>query len=250
MRDAASDPVLVIDDDDACPQELRRDARGAWPPRPCPASTVGEGLRLFAERRPAAVLLDLKLPDGAGIDVLRELQRRDPATPVVVVSGYGSVSEAVEAMRVGAADFLEKPVRARAALRGPRPGARARRPRPRGRSRDAWPTARTTGWWAAPRPMRRVYQLVEMAAPTKCRVLISGRAGTGQGAAGPRHPRALAAARQALRRDQLRGHSRGADRERDVRTRERRLHRRLRRPARASSRAPIAAPCSWTRSAT
>src|SRR5512134_1274134 len=109
MRDAPASAVLVIDDDDgvrrSCVEML--EARGH---RALPASTVGEGLRLFAERHPAAVLLDLKLPDGAGIDVLRELQRRDPATPVVVVSGYGSVTEAVEAMRVGAADFLEKPV--------------------------------------------------------------------------------------------------------------------------------------------
>ena len=48
-----------------------------------------EGLRLFAERRPTAVLLDLKLPDGAGIDVLRELQRCAPGTPVIAVSGVG-----------------------------------------------------------------------------------------------------------------------------------------------------------------
>ena len=71
---------------------------------------MGEGLRLFAERKPAAVLLDLKLPDGTGIDVLRELQRQAPGTPVVVISGYGNVREAVEAMRVGATDFIEKPV--------------------------------------------------------------------------------------------------------------------------------------------
>ena len=72
MRDGLSFSVLVIDDDDgvrkSCVDML--ETRGY---RAQPASTVGEGLRLFAERRPAAVLLDLKLPDGAGIDVLREL---------------------------------------------------------------------------------------------------------------------------------------------------------------------------------
>jgi hypothetical protein len=56
------------------------------------------------------VLLDLKLPDGTGLDVLRELQRRSPVTPVVVISGYGRVEDAVEAMRLGAAEYLEKPV--------------------------------------------------------------------------------------------------------------------------------------------
>jgi two-component system, NtrC family, nitrogen regulation response regulator NtrX len=177
MRDAAAVPILVIDDDDgvrkSCVDML--EARGY---RAIPAATVGEGLRLFGERRPAAVLLDLKLPDGAGIDVLRELQRRDPATPVVVVSGYGSVSEAVEAMRVGAADFLEKPV-ARERLFAVLDRVLAP---PQGREADLETMAEGSHYGMVGRsePMRRVYQLVEMAAPTKCRVLISGERGTGK----------------------------------------------------------------------
>jgi len=178
MRDAAAVPILVIDDDDgvrkSCVEML--EARGY---RAEPASTVSEGLRLFAERRHAAVLLDLKLPDGTGIDVLRELQRRDPATPVVVVSGYGSVSEAVEAMRVGAADFLEKPVsreRLFAVL------DRVLAPPQSGREADLEALAEGSHYGMVGRsePMRRVYQLVEMAAPTRCRVLISGERGTGK----------------------------------------------------------------------
>jgi two-component system nitrogen regulation response regulator NtrX len=178
MRDPAAVPILVIDDDDgvrrSCVEML--EARGY---RAEPASTVSEGLRLFAERRHAAVLLDLKLPDGTGIDVLRELQRRDPATPVVVVSGYGSVGEAVEAMRVGAADFLEKPVsreRLFAVL------DRVLAPPQGGREADLEALAEGSHYGMVGRsePMRRVYQLVEMAAPTRCRVLISGERGTGK----------------------------------------------------------------------
>ena len=70
-------PTLVIDDDDVvrktCVELL--EARGH---KTLSAASVGEGLRLFAEHRPAAVLLDLRLPDGTGIDVLRELQRQAP----------------------------------------------------------------------------------------------------------------------------------------------------------------------------
>src|SRR5258708_23696607 len=84
--------LLVIDDDEGirkiCTEML--EARGY---RVDGASSVGEGLRLFAERHPAAVLLDLRLPDGTGLDVLSELQRRSPGIPVVVVSGYASVSD-------------------------------------------------------------------------------------------------------------------------------------------------------------
>src|SRR2546425_6069210 len=92
--------LLVIDDDEGI-RKITREMLEARGYRVLGASSVGEGLRLFAERHPAAVLLDLRLPDGTGVDVLRELQRRSPGIPVVVVSGYGSVSDAVEAMRVG-----------------------------------------------------------------------------------------------------------------------------------------------------
>jgi two-component system nitrogen regulation response regulator NtrX len=177
MLDTASAATLVIDDDEvvrkACVGLLA--ARGH---KALTAATVGEGLRIFADARPAAVLLDLQLPDGAGIDVLRELQRMAPGTPVVVISGRGGVAEAVEAMRVGAADFLEKPVTAPRLfgvldrlLRRPLPGGDAD-------LEDA--DGHRLGMVGSSEPMRRIYQLVEMASPTRCRVLISGESGTGK----------------------------------------------------------------------
>ncbi|HWX25053.1 MAG TPA: response regulator, partial [Vicinamibacteria bacterium] len=108
MRDPSQSLILVIDDDEII-RKICLDLLKARGHKTLAAASVGEGLRLFAERHPAAVLLDLKLPDGAGLDVLRELQRQNPGTPVVVVSGVGGVNDAVEAMRVGAADFIEKP---------------------------------------------------------------------------------------------------------------------------------------------
>jgi two-component system, NtrC family, nitrogen regulation response regulator NtrX len=175
LRDGTT---LIIDDDEAvrrtCVEMLR--ARGH---QTLAAATVGEGLRLFGERRPAAVLLDLKLPDGTGIDVLRELQRQSPGTPVVVISGFGSVTEAVEAMRMGATDYIEKPIsRDRLfqlmdrILQRPLPGGETDPERVADGSRY--------GMVGRSEPMRRIYQLVEMAAPTKCRVFISGESGTGK----------------------------------------------------------------------
>ena len=178
MLEPALPPTLVIDDDDVvrktCVELL--EARGH---KTLSAATVGEGLRLFAEHRPAAVLLDLRLPDGTGIDVLRELQRQAPGTPVVVISGHGSVSEAVEAMKVGATDFLEKPVsRDRLfqildrILHPPLPGGETDLEKVADGSRY--------GMVGRSEPMRRIYQLIEMAAPTKCRVFIAGESGTGK----------------------------------------------------------------------
>ena len=178
MLEPGLPPTLVIDDDEVvrktCVELL--EARGH---KTLSAATVGEGLRLFSEHRPAAVLLDLRLPDGTGIDVLREFQRQAPGTPVVVISGHGSVAEAVEAMKVGATDFLEKPVsRDRLfqildrILHPPLPGGETDLEKVADGSRF--------GMVGRSEAMRRIYQLIEMAAPTKCRVFIAGESGTGK----------------------------------------------------------------------
>ena len=170
--------VLVIDDDDAvrktCVELLR--ARGH---ETLAAASVGEGLRLFLSRRPAAVILDLKLPDGTGVDVLRELQRQVPGVPVVVVSGYGSVADAVEAMKAGAAEFVEKPLSRERLFEVL---DRVLRVAPLLGEADLEKVADGSRYGMIGRSpaMRRIYQLVEMAAPTKCRVFVSGESGTGK----------------------------------------------------------------------
>ena len=60
--------------------------------------------------RADAYLLDKKLPDGSGIDLLKAVRRNGGSAPVLMISGYGTIADAVEATRAGAADFLEKPL--------------------------------------------------------------------------------------------------------------------------------------------
>jgi len=177
MVDPSSTRILVVEDDEAVRRGYVALLQGRGY-RVVAADGVREGLRAFGQVKPAAVLLDLRLPDGTGIDVLRALQRQAPATPVLVISGLGSVGDAVEVMRVGATDYLEKPVdrdKLLAALE------RVLTPGQLGNEADheAADGARY-GMVGRCEAMRRVYQLVEMAAPTKCRVLISGESGTGK----------------------------------------------------------------------
>lgn len=75
------------------------------------ASTGDEGLWFLEERPAELVLTDLKMPGISGIDVLRRVRERWPATEVVLVTGYGTMDDAVDALRLGAYDFLSKPVR-------------------------------------------------------------------------------------------------------------------------------------------
>ncbi|RMF71976.1 MAG: sigma-54-dependent Fis family transcriptional regulator [Acidobacteria bacterium] len=73
------------------------------------AANVDQATRLIRERAYDLVLSDLRLPDGSGLDLVREVRERQPETPVLVLTAYGSVETAVSAIRLGAAEFLTKP---------------------------------------------------------------------------------------------------------------------------------------------
>ncbi len=69
-----------------------------------------EGLELYKQQRPAAVLLDIWLPDRDGLEVLQALRDFDPLAAVIMISGHGTVATAVKAVKMGAYDYLEKPL--------------------------------------------------------------------------------------------------------------------------------------------
>ena len=71
--------------------------------------TGKEGLQMVDEVSPDVVLLDLRLPDMDGLDVLRTLKVRYPEVAVIIITGFGQIQSAVEAMKAGASDYLEKP---------------------------------------------------------------------------------------------------------------------------------------------
>ncbi len=69
-----------------------------------------EGLLAFEDSEPDAVLLDVKLPDANGIDILAKIKKSNPSIPVIMISGNSNISDAVKAIKLGAFDFLEKPL--------------------------------------------------------------------------------------------------------------------------------------------
>ena len=106
----AKDKVLIVDDDQMTRWTLAEALR-RWGYLPAEAGTVAAGLAAFDAESPAVVLLDINLPDGTGLDVLREIKRRQPQAVVIMMTGNVVVEDTISALRGGAYDFVGKPVR-------------------------------------------------------------------------------------------------------------------------------------------
>jgi len=106
---SSSLPVLIVEDRDSLRTMLRH-ALEAHGHAVIEARDEPEAIRELRKTRPVVVLTDLKLPVGDGFGILRAAKELDPDLPVVVMTAYGSIQDAVVAMREGAMDFLAKPV--------------------------------------------------------------------------------------------------------------------------------------------
>src|SRR5687767_5630037 len=104
-----NEQILVVDDDEAIRWALR-EALQSWGFSPNEAGTVEEAVRQFKADLPAAVLLDIDLPDGSGLDVLRELKREHPESIVIMITGNVQIGNTISALRGGAYDFIAKPI--------------------------------------------------------------------------------------------------------------------------------------------
>jgi DNA-binding NtrC family response regulator len=100
--------VLVVDDEILIRKSLSRVLREKGYAVEG-ASTGAEGLEKIASVRPQVMILDMRLPDTDGLSVLRRVRQVDPLVQVIVITAFGDVQSAVEAMKLGACDFLRKP---------------------------------------------------------------------------------------------------------------------------------------------
>ena len=173
--------VLIIDDDRDTADFLKLlvEPRGDLARTASDAAQAREILRSW---RPEVVLMDLMLPDADGIDLLRDFKEASPETQVIMVTGYGSVPKAVEAMKAGAFSFIEKPVDADVLLvmldkATEKLQLSAENKRLKEELRDHTSFANIV---ARSDKMRQLFHLIKSVAPTDASVLIHGENGTGK----------------------------------------------------------------------
>ncbi len=100
--------ILLVDDDEVLRERLAQAIRA----RGFEVRTAGsaeEALREVTRESPEMAVLDLKMPGMSGLDLLKELRTQDPSTRVLMLTGYGSIATAVQAVREGAVGYLPKP---------------------------------------------------------------------------------------------------------------------------------------------
>jgi len=100
--------LVIVDDDGPFLQRLGRamESRG-FSVRT--AQTVAEGMKLIEEEPPAFAVVDMRLEDGNGLDVISALKEKRDDSRVIVLTGYGNIATAVTAVKLGAVDYLAKP---------------------------------------------------------------------------------------------------------------------------------------------
>ncbi len=143
--------------------------------------TLASARDFILKRPPAATLLDLNLPDGSGMDLLREIRAKSIDTAVIVITAHGSIAAAVEAMRSGADDFLVKPFpseRLRTTLQHVLERRRLTRI-----VQTLAPMLEADGFEGfvgSSLPMQAVYTIIERAARSRAPVFITGESGAGK----------------------------------------------------------------------
>jgi len=172
----AKETILIIDDE----QNIRRTLKDILEDEGYSvlAEAKGrDGLGVLAEEPVNLVLLDIRLAEENGLDILRAIRKNHPDVEVVMISGHGTIETAVEAVRLGAYDFLEKPLsleRVRLAVLRALEKSRLRRELATRARGDRPPLL---GQGQAVQAMRK---LISKVAPTDSKVLISGESGTGK----------------------------------------------------------------------
>ena len=170
--------VLIVDDEKNILVALSRmlDLEGF---RPLVAGGGRVALEKLATTEVDAVLLDVRMPDMNGLDVLETVRRSHPNLPILMMSGHASLETAVTAIQKGAHDFIEKPISADRVLVSLQNALKFTNLRAEHAALEAR-VRRTDQLVGESKAMARLRDDIALAAPTRARVLITGENGTGK----------------------------------------------------------------------
>ena len=174
--------LLIVDDDPGFRSLLETILRGEEYAVES-AGSVAEAVACISRRSYDAVVCDLRLPDGSGLDILCRSREEMPGTPVVMITAFGTVAGAVEAMKAGAADYLGKPLSSpdelRIVVRRVLDRSHTARERDILREREDAQFA-CADLIAEDVRMKKALELARRVAPTQATVLVTGESGTGK----------------------------------------------------------------------
>ncbi|MEQ1572605.1 MAG: sigma-54 dependent transcriptional regulator [Vicinamibacterales bacterium] len=170
--------ILVIDDEPAIRDSLRmileyEDYQFVG------AASGPEGTAAVKRESPDMVLLDIKMPGVSGLEVLADIRKVDESLPVAMISGHGTITDAMQATRLGAFDFIEKPFTSERVLVTVAKGLELRSLRRENRELKVAMEARYELVGQGP-ALRKVFEAVQRAAPTTATVLLLGESGVGK----------------------------------------------------------------------
>ncbi len=182
LRSTGASPTILVVDDEAAIREVLEMRLQKWGFDVALAATGEEANRLAEKLDPDVVLSDVVLPELGGLDLLRCLKAGNPDRPVLLMTAYGSIDTAVEAMKEGAQDFLTKPIdysKLKSTLWALRQVAAQR-----GEMAQLSSKLKQGGGLGPiiglSKPMRAVFKLVRTLATNEASVIITGESGTGK----------------------------------------------------------------------
>ena len=173
--------ILIIDDDTSLRRVLEYNLQEAGY-QVISAADGSEGVRLFVEETPSLVITDMKMPGMDGMQVLKSIKAHSPESLVIVITAFGTVDIAVEAMKIGAYDYITKPfnrdeLRMTVAKALQLAGLSAENRRLKSELVDRADFRTMVGSSTA---MEQVFRIVRKVADTEASVLITGESGTGK----------------------------------------------------------------------